>query len=40
MEAVNDFYEDQYREFLFEGLEHRWANSIGVGGDKIEKLDH
>jgi histone-lysine N-methyltransferase SETMAR len=43
IEAVNDFFEDQNREFYFEGLnklKRRWAKCIDVGGDYIEKLDH
>jgi hypothetical protein len=39
MEAVNEFFEDQNREFYFEGLnklEHRWAKCIDVVGDYIE----
>jgi hypothetical protein len=34
------FFEDQNREFSFEGLdklEHRWAKCIDVEGDYIEK---
>jgi histone-lysine N-methyltransferase SETMAR len=33
MEAVNEFFEDQNREFCFEGLnklEHRWENALAV----------
>ena len=40
MEAVNEFLEDQNREFYFEGLskfEHRWTKCIDVEGDYIEK---
>jgi hypothetical protein len=40
MEAVNEFFEDQNREFYFEGLnklEHRCAKCIDVEVDNIEK---
>jgi hypothetical protein len=40
MEALNEFFEDQNREFYFEGLnksEHRWAKNSDVEGDYIEK---
>jgi hypothetical protein len=40
MEAANEFFEGQNREFFFEGLndmEHRWATCIDVEGDYIEK---
>jgi hypothetical protein len=40
---VNEFFEDQNREFCFEGLnkfEHRWAKCIDIEGDYIEKGDH
>jgi hypothetical protein len=43
MEAVNEFFEDQSREFYFEGLnklEQRWTKCIDVEGDYIEKLNH
>jgi histone-lysine N-methyltransferase SETMAR len=39
IEAVNEFIEDQNREFYFEGLnmsQHRWANCIVIEGDYIE----
>jgi hypothetical protein len=39
-EAVNEFFEDQNREFYFERLnklEHRWTKSIAIEGDYIEK---
>jgi transposase len=39
-EVVNEIFEDQIREFYFEGLnelEHRWAKCIDVEGDYIEK---
>jgi hypothetical protein len=35
MEVVNEFFEDQNREFYFEGLnklEHRWVQCIDVEG--------
>jgi hypothetical protein len=38
--VVNEFFEDQNREFYFEGLnklEHRWAKCINVEGEYIEK---
>jgi hypothetical protein len=40
MEAVNEFFEGQNREFYFEGLnklEHRLAKCIDAEGDYIEK---
>lgn len=40
MEAVNQFLEDQNREFYLNGLnklEHRWTKCIDVEGDYIEK---
>jgi hypothetical protein len=40
MVAVNEFFEDQNREFQFEWLnkfEHRWAKCIDVEGDYIKK---
>jgi hypothetical protein len=40
MEAANEFFEDQNREFYFEGLNklvHRWAKCIDLEGDYIEK---
>jgi hypothetical protein len=40
MEAINPFFEDQNREFYFEGLnklENMWAKCIDVEGDYIEK---
>jgi histone-lysine N-methyltransferase SETMAR len=40
MKAVNEFFEDQNREFYFKRLsklEHRWAKCIDVEGDYIEK---
>jgi histone-lysine N-methyltransferase SETMAR len=43
MEAVNEFFENQNREFYFEGLnklEHRWVKCIDVESDYIEKYDH
>jgi hypothetical protein len=39
MEAVNEFIEDQKREFFFERLnklEQRWAKCIDEEGDYIE----
>jgi histone-lysine N-methyltransferase SETMAR len=43
MELINEFFEDENREFYFEWLnklEHSWAKGIDVEGDYIEKLDH
>jgi hypothetical protein len=40
MEAVNEFFENQNREFCFEGLnmlEHRLAKCIDVEGGYIKK---
>jgi hypothetical protein len=40
MEVINEFFEDQKREFYFEGLnklEHRWTKCISVERDYIEK---
>jgi histone-lysine N-methyltransferase SETMAR len=40
IEVVNEFFEDQNREFYFEGLyrlEHMWAKSIDEEGCYIEK---
>jgi histone-lysine N-methyltransferase SETMAR len=40
MEAVNEFFEDQNREFSFVGLtmlEHRWAKCIDVKGEYFVK---
>jgi hypothetical protein len=40
MEAVNEFFEDQNKDFYFEGLntlEHKCAKCIDVEGDYIEK---
>jgi hypothetical protein len=40
MEALNDFFEDQNKEFNSEELnkfEHRWAKCIDVESDYIEK---
>jgi hypothetical protein len=41
MEAVNELFDDQNREFYFVGLnklEHRWAKCVDVEGDFIEKV--
>jgi hypothetical protein len=41
-EALNEFFEDQNREFYFKGfnkLQHMWAKCIDVEGDYI-KEDH
>jgi hypothetical protein len=40
MEAANEFFQDQNREFYFEELnrlEHRWAKCIDVEGNYIQK---
>jgi hypothetical protein len=40
IEAVNEFFADQNREFYFEGLnklEHRWTKCIDVQGNYIDK---
>jgi hypothetical protein len=40
MEAANEYFENQNREFYFEGLnklEYRWAVCIDVEGDYIKK---
>jgi hypothetical protein len=37
MEAVNEFCEDQNREFYFEGLKKLEAKCIVVEGDYIKK---
>jgi hypothetical protein len=40
IEAANEFFENQNREFFFEGLnklEYRWAECIDVEGDYIKK---
>jgi hypothetical protein len=38
MEAVIEFFEDQNREFYFEGVNN--FNCIDAVGDYIEKQDH
>jgi hypothetical protein len=38
--VTNEFFEDQNRDFYFEGLnkvDHRWVKCIGVERDSIEK---
>jgi histone-lysine N-methyltransferase SETMAR len=40
IEAVNEFFEDQNKEFYLKGLnklQHRWAKCIDIEGDYIEK---